>query len=448
MSEIEEKDSRYSTPDKIELRSEEIQEILGRPPRWIICYGISVILIAILIIFVGSYFFKYPDVINSTIVVTTENLPANVIAKASGRIDTMFVEEKQQVNKGDFIALIESTAKPDDVLKVKAIINNYNVLEPTQIPELGISSLQLGEIQSAYIAFTKAHEDYMQFIKADYYNKKIAITEKQINAQKGVLQKTQNQLKYSREQLASAKQLFSMDSTLFAQKTLSKADYETAKSRYSQEQQSHDNALLAIENQKISILQSEQTIFDLKKQNTDQINQLQLTLSGAYDILQTQIKNWEQAYLLISPCDGIITMTNYTQKNQNIPAGETLATVVPKADKKIIGKILLPPQGAGKVKEGQTVNVKFDNFPYMEYGIVQVKIKNISLVPVVVEKNRAYMLEVEFPERLKTSYGKELTFSQEMQGSAEIITEDLRLIDKFLNPIRDILKNKVANEKK
>jgi HlyD family secretion protein len=55
-------------------------------------------------------------------------------------------------------------------------------------------------------------------------------------------------------------------------------------------------------------------------------------------------------------------------------------------------------------------------------------------------------LEVDFPEKLKTTYGKELIFSQEMQGSAEIVTEDLRLLDKFINPIKSVLKNKVSNE--
>jgi len=80
----------------------------------------------------------------------------------------------------------------------------------------------------------------------------------------------------------------------------------------------------------------------------------------------------------------------------------------------------------------------------MEYGIVQVKIKNISLVPVVVKEERVYLLEVVFPEKLKTTYGKELTFSQEMQGSAEIVTDDLRLLDKFINPIKAIFKNKIS----
>jgi len=87
------------------------------------------------------------------------------------------------------------------------------------------------------------------------------------------------------------------------------------------------------------------------------------------------------------------------------------------------------------------VNVKFDNFSYMEFGMVRVQIKNISLVPIAVENNqKCYMLEVEFPEKLLTNYGKELTFSQEMTGTAEIITEDLRLLDKFLNPIKAVIK--------
>jgi HlyD family secretion protein len=77
----------------------------------------------------------------------------------------------------------------------------------------------------------------------------------------------------------------------------------------------------------------------------------------------------------------------------------------------------------------------------MEYGMIRVKINNISLVPLDDGNGaKSYILEVEFPGELVTNYGKTLTFSQEMTGTAEIITEDLRLIDRFLNPIREIIK--------
>ncbi len=439
----EDKETRYGTPDKIELRSEGVQEILGRPPHWMIRYGISVIFIVIAGIFIGSYFFKYPDVLNANIIVTTENLPAGVVARTSGRIDTLFVKEKQKIIKGDVLALITNTACYNDILSLKSIISKFNISDLSTF-NLIEDNLQLGEVQSSYLSFVKAIENYNQFVQTDYYNKKIASTERQINSQRKVLQKTIEQLKFSKAQLVSERELFKMDSTLYAKRSLSWAEFENSKTKYIQAQNSYENTLLNIDNLKINILQSEQSVMDLKKQFSEQLKELQLVLSSSYDMLQTQLINWEQSYLLVSPCDGIVTLTNYWQKNQNVASGDVLITIVPEKETKIIGKIYLPQQGAGKVKNGQTVNIKFANFPYMEYGIVQVKIKNISLVPIVVKDERVYLLEVEFPEKLKTTYGKELTFSQEMQGSAEIITDDLRLLDKFINPIKAIFKNKIS----
>ena len=191
----------------------------------------------------------------------------------------------------------------------------------------------------------------------------------------------------------------------------------------------------------MSILQSEQSIFDLEQQRIEEEQQLATALTSAKEQLSAQISQWEQTYLLVAPCDGKVTFTKYWQKNQNVNAGEVLLTVVPEGDRHMVGKILLPQQGAGKVKVGQTVNVKFDNFPYLEYGFVKVPIRNISLVPVQVDENtKAYMLEVEFPENLVTTYGKKLTFSQEMTGTAEIITDDLRLLDRFINPIKTVVR--------
>jgi HlyD family secretion protein len=241
--------------------------------------------------------------------------------------------------------------------------------------------------------------------------------------------------------LASSQKIFAMDSTLFAKNVISGSDFEQAKTTSLQNQQSYESAMLSVDNQQNSILQLEQNVFDLQQQQVEQENTLKLSLTNAYDQLTAQIKMWEQSYLLSSPVNGIASFTKYWQKNQNINAGEVLVTVVPDEKTKIIGKITLLPQGAGKVKVGQEVNVKFDNFPYMEYGFIRVKINNISLIPIDNgQGTKAYFLEVDFPDTLVTNYNKTLTFSQEMTGTAEIITEDLRLFDKFLNPIKAVIK--------
>ena len=432
--------------DNLNLRSEEVQEILGRPPRWIVRVGISIIFVVVAGLFVGSYFLKYPDILPAPITVTTENLPAGVMAMTTGKIDTIAVTEKQTVKEGELLAVVRNPAKLEDVMTVKQMLEGADTVDvETQnfasLQTGHTASLQLGDLQSAYTAFDNALTDYRHFVKTDYHNRKIAVIRKQIAAQKNLLQKTVNQLNINRKQLATAQKLFEIDSTLYSKSAISLVDYQSARNTLLQQLSSLESSKMSVDNQQMSILQSEQSIFDLEQQRIDEEQKLTSALTSAKEQLAAQIRQWEQTYLLVAPCDGKVTFTKYWQKNQNVNAGEVLVTVVPDGDTQVVGKILLPQQGAGKVKVGQTVNVKLDNFPYLEYGLVKVSIRNISMVPVQVDENtKAYMLEVEFPENLVTTYGKELTFSQEMTGTAEIITEDLRLLDKFINPIRAVIK--------
>jgi HlyD family secretion protein len=433
----------------LELRSGQVQEILGRPPKHIIRYGIAVVFGVIAGLFIGSYFFKYPDIISAAITVTTANLPANLVAKSSGRIDTLFVVEKQNVKQGEMIAVIENTADFKDVMRVKNYLAaDTLVAEPQRLAFLPAVSLHLGSIQNSYHNYQKAINDYQIFVKTDYFSKKINIAKQQLSAQKSLVQTLQDQLSLEKQQFEIAKKLFKIDSALFEKQALTLLDFENAKQDFILAQQNFENAKINIENQKSAVLQLEENIIDLDKQYSDNINQLETVLNGCREALQNDIKNWEQAFLFLAPMDGTITFTKFWQKNQNITAGETLATIVPNVDAGnvpvVVGKIRLSPVGAGKVKIGQSVNVKFDNFPYMEYGMVKTTIRDISLVPIVENDQQFYILNVDFPmvaaahtfpketAFLQTNYNKLLPFSQQMTGTAEIITDDLRLLDRFI----------------
>jgi len=52
-------------------------------------------------------------------------------------------------------------------------------------------------------------------------------------------------------------------------------------------------------------------------------------------------------------------------------------------------------------------------------------------------------VEVSFPEGLTTNYGNTLPFTQEMQGTAEIITEDIRLLERFFQPIQALIQQHI-----
>lgn len=56
------------------------------------------------------------------------------------------------------------------------------------------------------------------------------------------------------------------------------------------------------------------------------------------------------------------------------------------------------------------------------------------------DKEGLYFIDVALPEKRITSYHKKIEFKQEIQGAAEIITEDLRLIERFFYQFREIVK--------
>ena len=78
---------------------------------------------------------------------------------------------------------------------------------------------------------------------------------------------------------------------------------------------------------------------------------------------------------------------------------------------------------------GQKVNVRLDNYPFHEYGLLEGRVSKMGMLP----DNNQYQIEVVFPDGLKTSYNNNLKFSPEMMGSAEIITADRRLIQRIFD---------------
>ena len=116
---------------------------------------------------------------------------------------------------------------------------------------------------------------------------------------------------------------------------------------------------------------------------------------------------------------------------------DNVFSVIPTIEKGYIGKLKAPALNSGKIQVGQAVNIRLTNFPDSQYGMLCGKIKNISLTP---DKDGNLLIDVSLSQKLKTSYHKTIPFQQEMTGSAEIVTEDLRLIERLLYQFRDIFK--------
>jgi HlyD family secretion protein len=433
--------------NNIELRSEEFQEVLGAVPPWILRWGIIILAVFAVILITGSAVFKYPDTIPAQVTLTGSTPPAAVVARSSGKLKELFVSDNQEVKSGEYLAVIENPAKTEDVLELKRFLDGFG-LRPRNDGQAGADTagylpgknLQLGSLQSLYSQFYTTLFEYSEYRRLAYFPQKIKMTKERVEQYEAQYQNLLRQQKISSEQFALAKKQFRRDSLLHLKGHISHEEYEKSQNVYLQGAMSRENMQSNVDNMRIQIAQLKESLLDTGQQDTEKSNGLQTQLQAQISQLKTEIESWEMNYVLQAPVGGKITFTNYWVENQNIPAGGEIFSVVPETDSGIIGKALLPIARSGKVKVGQKVNIRLENFPDNEYGILRGKVRNISLVPTQEGQTANYTLEIELPEGLITTYKKELPCLPNMQGRAEIVTEDVSLLERFFLPVKKILK--------
>jgi HlyD family secretion protein len=433
-------------PEKIEVRSEEIQDILGQVPRWIVRWGTVVVLMTVLVLLAGSWFFSYPDIKRAEILVTTENPPAILIARTDGQIESLFVRDSQYVMVNTHLAVLENPASYSDVISLRfdiaEIRTTIATLDRDEYIELN-SNYTLGEIQSDYAEFVNRYQNYYQFLELDSYAKTILSKQEEVRRYRIYSGQLRNQRDILRQDYELASKQYGRDSSIFVQGLSSEADIERSKQARLKKQLSYEEKRAQLSENEITISQLESNIQQLELTAIEDEEQKQADVREAFENLNAMIDIWEQKYLLIARINGIVTFTRIWSENQNVRTGDKVLTIVPADQGDIIGKIDLPVEGSGKVRVGQQVNIQFANFPHLEYGMVRGIIRNISLVP----DDQQYTVEVELPEGLVTYYGLEIPFNQEMHGRAEIITDDRRLIERIFSPIRSLLTEQMETAK-
>jgi hypothetical protein len=418
----------------IELRSEEIQEILTRPPNALVRHGISIICGVMLMLFVGSFFFKYPDIVRGDVVITTENPPVWIVAKSTGKIKELLCGDKQIVTQGELLAVIDNSASTIEAQTVNRLLSTVHISDSLFfIPkELIFKPYELGVMQSNFSAFTKAAMNYDNFLSLNLINQEKRALHRQITDRKIYFSNLSRQLEMKKEELTIAKSTYERENNLFAQKVISQYDREVAEQNYLNKQQEVQQLQTSISLEKVESGRMSESASKLSFQYLQEKRQLFTELQSAYRELVTEIENWKQTYLLIASQAGILTFNTFWKQNQFINAGDKVFAIVSQKPGAIIGKIKVAASGSGKIHIGQQVNIKVAGYPYLEYGILQGRIRNVSLVT----NNDFYTVEVDLYKGLHSTVNKELRFTGELTGTAEIITENRSLIERISTPVK------------
>src|SRR5690606_3084206 len=113
--------------DAIEIRSEQVQEILTKVPSWMIRWGNLLFLCLILMLLIISWFIKYPDVIFSKALITTQVPLQKIYAKTTGKLDTILVKNNELVGSNRPLSNIENTSEYKDDFKLISLTNKNHI---------------------------------------------------------------------------------------------------------------------------------------------------------------------------------------------------------------------------------------------------------------------------------------------------------------------------------
>ena len=420
------------------LYSDPVKEIMGKPPRRILRWGTTVMFLVFVLFIFFSWIIRYPDTIPAPVEITTTNPPVTLVTKITGHIKSFFVKEREKVDAGQLIAVMETTASLDEIKSLKNTVDT--ILNPELLSYKGLPQFPgLGELQGYYGVFMKDLSDLNNYVINDFYGSKIKSLSDEIKGIDEYISRLSVKEKFYSENQRLEVKKFARDSSLFADKVIPESEFEKSHQALLMVNIELQQARLDHTAKSIELAEKRQLLQDYRITKLEENGKLVSGLRESFLNLKAQINLWENTYLLISPIQGIVSFTKFWSANQSVVKDEPVVSIVPLEPGSFLGRINLKMQRSGKVNPGMLVNIQLSGYPYLEYGIVRGKVKSKSLVPA----GDAYVIDIELPQGLTTLYGKNLDFTQNMQGTAEIITENISLLQKIVNPFRYMIsKNK------
>ena len=424
--------------EDIDLRSEEVQEILSKVPHWMIRWGNVLFLVLIILLLFLSWLVKYPDIIASEALITTKIPPQKEYAKITGKLEAILIKDNQEVSKGQRLAILENTANYKDVFKLKSIIDTITLnRQYFKFPIDSLPLLFLGNIESQYALFENSYIQYQLNKELKPYSNEAVANRYSISELNRRLRSLQSQKEINKTELDFKKKDLQRHVLLFDKGIISAQDFENKQLEAAQAERNYKNFESSISQIREGISNANQTSKGTEINRVKEEMVLLKNVIQSFNQLKKTVRDWEYQYVLQSNIEGKVSFLNFWNSNQTVNQGDLVFTIIPSGNSSFIAKLKAPGQNSGKIKIGQKVKLKIENYPDTEFGVLNGVVKNVSIASDV---NGLYVIDVELPKVLVTSYGKTIDFKQEMRGSAEIITEDLRLIERFFYQFKEVLR--------
>jgi membrane fusion protein len=224
-----------------------------------------------------------------------------------------------------------------------------------------------------------------------------------------------------------------------------------------------DIADIELKRRQMALLEQQQSLSSLRQQvaeRNSELTQSQASLQQLPTVmaqtvlgLRNQLADTEQriaevdarrAYVIRSPTAGQVATLQATV-GQAVDPQQLQLEIVP-ADRNLVAELYVPTRAIGFVREGQSVRILYDAFPYQNFGTYGGRIISISQTiltapevggPVALHEP-AYKVTAKLDRPDIEAYGRQIALQPDMLLKADIILERRSLLRWFFGPLLSI----------
>lgn len=419
-----------------------IENIFGKPPGWILNWGITLGFVFLIVCLGVAYFIKYPDKLSMTGELIVGQKPIEMVPKVSGLIDSLFAEDKIIVNKGDILLTIQSTLDENSIVQFYAFEKSFKQVEfiPDYLKLKSPEDLNLGELMPSYTNLSHTFLEFQNFLRDASVFVKIDALHKEIEQINKLNKSLNKQGEYYNQDVSLTEKDYNRNVSLENDGVIAPVDREKAESKLLNEKRNLEAFKSNIISNDVRAQQLKTQIAELTAERRNGVNTRIFTINQQINDLKSKIVEWQDKYIIKVPITGRVAFNQSINANDFIKASEPLITIIPELnnDQSLTIEGLLPIKSSGTLKVGQKAIVNLENYPSNQYGSVHGIVKDISLLP----NDDNYRVEIELPEGLKTTYNKEIPIRPSLKANVSINTQEYSLLERIFQNILDITKNR------
>ncbi|TVR84985.1 MAG: HlyD family efflux transporter periplasmic adaptor subunit [Saprospirales bacterium] len=424
----------------------EIDDLIGRPPGWLLRSGISSVALVAFTLVVMSGFIRYPDKTEAVGILSADQPPIEHYAKTSAVLEAILTEDGGEVKIGDRILFFHNLTNTADLEILKSFLADLSEVElVADYLDLSIpKNLKLGDLQAAYSRLQLNYDAFINDLKQSGVFVRMKTLHQEIKTTAELIAILERDKHYLEREMELVEKDFNRYQSLWKDEVYSDREMEQAKGDYLRFKKQLNAADQNVLQQRLRIHQLETEIQNLTESRTSLIAEHLYRIQEAINGIELAIMQWEETYYLKAEIAGTLSLQVGIVPGAFVNQATPLFTIIPhqKQSNNFV-RTQLPSPMLARIEQGSRALIKFDNYPHKEWGMISSYVSHISLIPTPNQEGQMiYELKIALPDQLITTYDKELEYRPHAGVRVDIITEDRSILERIFDQILNLIKNK------